>query len=145
MLDAGQAHLGELGRDDGADLLLALLGVLAQGEGHVVAHVHGVEEGAVLEQHPELLADLVEVLLLELGQVLAVHQDPALVRLEEADQELDEDRLAGARGADDDGRLAALDAQRHVIQHLLLAEGLVDVAELDDAVLRQRPGARDGV
>ncbi|MNX38675.1 hypothetical protein D3C86_690170 [compost metagenome] len=134
MLDAGQAHLRELVGHDLPDLALGLLGMAPQGEGHVLADVHRVEQGAVLEEHAELLADLVELPLLEAGDILAVHVNRTLIGLQEADQELDEDRLPGARGPDDDGGLAPLDVQGDVVEHLLAPEGLVHVLERDDRV-----------
>ncbi|MOA31599.1 hypothetical protein D3C78_1527650 [compost metagenome] len=106
----------------------------AQREGHVLADVHRVEEGAVLEEHAELLANLVELLFFEAGDILAVHADSALIGLQEADQELDEDRLPGARRPDDDGGLAPLDVQGDVVEHLLASERLVHVLERDDGI-----------
>src|SRR6185312_3313997 len=46
----GQTDLGEAAGDDLGDLLLALVGVLPQGEGDVVVEVHRAEQRAVLEQ-----------------------------------------------------------------------------------------------
>jgi hypothetical protein len=59
-LGAGEPDEVHLLQDDLLDLRLALLRVLAQREGDVVEQVLGSEEGAVLEEHPEELADLVE-------------------------------------------------------------------------------------
>ena len=59
-LGAHQADHVHLLHDDGADLGLRLAGVLAQREGDVVVEVHRAEQRAVLEQHAEQLADLVE-------------------------------------------------------------------------------------
>ena len=79
---AGEADHVELLHDDLADVALGLLGVLAQRERGVVVDVHRPEQGAVLEQHAEKLADLVEFLGRALEDVRAVDQDGALFRAE---------------------------------------------------------------
>ena len=73
---------------DVADLGLRLLGVLAQREGDVVVEVHRPEHRAVPEQHAEQLADLVEIALGAGGNVGALDQDGALVRLDQPDRVL---------------------------------------------------------
>ena len=72
VLGAEQADQVDLLHHDVADLGLGLLGVLAQREGDVVVEVHRAEHGAVLEQHAEELADLVELLLGARGDVDAL-------------------------------------------------------------------------
>jgi hypothetical protein len=131
VLGADQADQVHLLHDDVTDLGLRLLGVLAQRERDVVVEVHRAEHGAVLEQHAEQLADLVEVALGAGGDVGALDDDRALVGLEQADQGLEEDRLAGAGGAQHHADLARGDGQRHVPPDQLLAEGLRQVVDLD--------------
>ena len=101
-----------------------LVGVLPQREGHVVVKVLRAEERAVLEQHPEELAGLVELALREPGQVLAVDVDVPGVGLEQPDQGLEENRLARARGAEHDADLALGERQRDVLPDGLAAETL---------------------
>ena len=96
---------------DGLDLGLGLLGVLAQGEGHVVVEVHRAEHGAVLEQHTEELADLVELLLGARRDVDALDHHAAAVGLEQSDDGLQENRLAGAGRAEHHADLARRDGQ----------------------------------
>ena len=78
-------------------------------------------------------------------EVLAVHDDVPAVRLDEADQVLEQDALAGARAADDDERLAGHDLELDAAQHLLAAERLpeVDDGDLGDRLsdCRRRPSA----
>src|SRR6266513_2500501 len=69
--------------------------------GDVVVEVERPEQGAVLEQDPELAADAVEVLLLHPDDVLALDPDLALLGAQQADDVLEEDRLACARRAQD--------------------------------------------
>ena len=116
---------------DVADLGLGLLGVLAQREGDVVVEVHRAEHRAVLEQHAEQLADLVELLLGAGGDVDALDHDAALVGLEQADDGLEEHRLAGAGGAEHDADLAGGDGEGDVAPDELLAEALGQVLDLD--------------
>ena len=131
VLGADQADQVHLLHDDVADLGLGLLGVLAQREGDVVVEVHRAEHGAVLEQHAEQLADLVELLLGAARDVGALDDDRALVGLEQADQGLQEHRLAGAGRTEHHADLAGRDRQGHVTPDQLLAERLAQVVDLD--------------
>ena len=125
-LEADHLHLLV---DDVGDLLLALLGVLTKREGDVVEQVHRPEQRAVLEQDAEQLAGLVELALAAVRDVDVADDDRALVRLEQADQRLQEDRLAGARRAEQDGHLTRRQGQRDVAPDPLLAERLGQVAD----------------
>ena len=100
--------------DDRPDRGLGLLRVLAQGEGDVVVEAHGPEQRAVLEQHPEQLAYLVEVVLAQPGQVPVVDPDRALLRLEQPHQRLQKHGLAGAGRAEHDRDLPGWQRQGHV-------------------------------
>ena len=88
-----EAHLAQAPHDDVLDLVLALVGVLAERERDVVVEVHRAEERAVLEQDAELLAHLEELVVGHGRHGLAVHEHVALVGIEQADHVLDADRL----------------------------------------------------
>jgi hypothetical protein len=105
-LGPGQTDQFELVPHDAPDLGLGAAGVLAQREGHVVVDGHRAEQRAVLEQHPEQLAHLVELPLRQPGQVLAGDPDRAAVGPDQTDQGLEEDRLAGAGRTEEHGDLA---------------------------------------
>src|SRR5919112_56627 len=97
-----------------AHLLLHLVlghALLVQAVGDVVVDRERVEERALLEDHPDLLAHGHHLGLGVLGDVLAVNDDAARVGLEEAENQLDGRRLAAARAAEDDLRLALLDGE----------------------------------
>ena len=129
-----EAHLAQAPHDDVLDLVLALVGVLAERERDVVVEVHRAEERAVLEQDAELLAHLEELVVGHRRHGLAVHEHVALVRIEQADHVLDADRLPGARRAEDHRDLVLGDAEVEAAQDLVAAERLVDVDELDRGV-----------
>ena len=105
--------------------------MLTQREGDVVVEVHRPEHRAVLEQHAEELADLVELLLGAGGDVGALDDDLAPVGLEQADQALEEHGLAGTGRAEHHADLARGDGQGHVSKDELRAEGLREVVNLD--------------
>ena len=113
------------------DLVLALVGVLAQREADVVEQVHRAEQRAVLEQDAELLAHLEQVVVGHVRDRLAVDEHVAVVGVEQADHVLDAHGLAGARRAEDHRDLALGDAHVQAAQDLVAAERLVDVDELD--------------
>ena len=116
-----------------------------QREQHVLLDGEGVEERRVLEEHAELRADPVELEVAHRHDVLAVDEDLAAVRLEQPDQVLHQHRLPRARPADDHVDLAALDLQVDAAQHLVLAEALVQAADLQLVALgvgRRRASVR---
>src|SRR3954454_20015461 len=126
----GQAHLAQAAVDDVADLVLALVGVLAQREGDVVVEVHRAEQRAVLEEDAELLAHLEQLGVLHVRHRLAVDEDVALVGIQQADHVLDAHRLPRARRAEDHRDLVVGQAHVQAAQDLVAAEGLVHVDEL---------------
>ena len=87
------------GLGGGQDLVL---GRVEPAVGDVLAD-RAVEQPRVLEDHPELAAQVVAG---QLAGVDAVDRDPPAVDLVEAHQQVDERRLAGAGRADDRDRLA---------------------------------------
>ena len=121
MWSSRPTRLGLL-QDDLADLLLALLGVLAEREGDVVEQVHRPEQRAVLEEHAELAADAVEVLLAHADDLLAVDPDLTGVGAQQPDDVLQQHRLAGARRAQDGGDLALRHVEGDVLEHRVRAE-----------------------
>src|SRR6478735_2665327 len=131
VLGAEEADEVHLLHHDLVDLGLGLPRVLAQREGDVVVEVHRAEHRAVLEEDAEELSDLVELLLGAGRDVGALDEDRALVRLEQPDQGLEEDRLAGARRAEHHADLAGRHGERHVAPDELLAERLAQVLDLD--------------
>src|SRR5918997_1936955 len=84
-----QADLAEAPRHDLTDLVLALVGVLAQRERRVVVDVHRAEQRAVLEQDAELLPHLEQLVVGHVRDRLAMDQHVALVGIEQADYVLD--------------------------------------------------------
>ena len=117
---------------DGAHLAQA--DVLQGGE--LVPHV-------VLEEHADAVAQVPRI---EVAQVDSSVRDGTLGRIVEAQQQLDERRLAGAVVAHQRQLLARLDAQVHPVQRLAVAAGITEghLAELDQlrAPLRRARGAR---
>jgi hypothetical protein len=137
-MSAGELLLGplephhlQLLAADVPDLLLALLGVLPQREGDVVVDIHGAEQGAVLEQHAELPAHLVELLLVQGGDVLVADPDLASVRLQQPDEVLEEDGLPGSGGAEQQGYVAFGHVEGDVFEDGLRAERLRQSADAD--------------
>jgi hypothetical protein len=127
---AAQTDLAHAPVDYLGDLLLALLGVLAQREGDVVIQRKRAEQRAVLKQHAELLAHLKQLGVAESRHRLAVHDHIALVRVQQADDVLDAHGLAGARRADDHRDLALWQSHVQAAQHVVASKGLMHLHEL---------------
>jgi hypothetical protein len=66
-----------------------------------------------------------------MDDVLPVDDHVAAIGLEQPDDVFERDALSRSRSADDDDRFAACDLDRHIDEHLLLAEGFVDVSKGD--------------
>ena len=107
----GDAHpLEQLHRRAPRPRALRQLAHLARRQRDVVEHGEVREEVELLEHHPRLAADLLDVADV-VGQLDAVDDDAARVVLLEAVDAADHRRLARARRADDDDDLLAADAQ----------------------------------
>src|SRR5581483_3157892 len=127
-------HEAELLERDLADLLLALVRVLAQRERGVVEHVHRAEEGTVLEEDAELAPHPVEVALAHPDGLLAVDPDLARVGAEQPDDVLEEDRLAGAGRPHDGADLSPRQIEADVLEHGVRTEALRHATKRDDRV-----------
>ncbi|OPY04205.1 MAG: hypothetical protein A4E61_00801 [Syntrophorhabdus sp. PtaB.Bin184] len=118
---------------------------LTQGKGDVLEHGHRVEEGVVLEQVGYLVPVSFPLGLLHFVDGGALEEDGAFVRLEKADDVLEEHALAGAALADDRGDLVLVDAQVDVVQHRPAVEPLRNVPELYERSVHIRPYIRNDV
>ena len=98
------------------------------GRGQVVAHV-------VLEDDADLVAQASSVVFAQVG---AIEQDPALGRVVEPRQELDERRLAGAVLADQRDLLAGRERKAQIAHCPALGAG---IAKADVAGTRSRRGS----
>jgi hypothetical protein len=104
----------------------------AKGEGDIMADIHGVEEGAVLEEDSELASHGPELAFLEAGDFVAIDDDGAFIGLEEADEVFEEDAFAAAAGADHDGALAAGDIEIDAAEDMLGAKRFLKAAHFEE-------------
>ena len=123
-------------RDLRRDLGPGFSHVLAQREPHVLEHGHRIEQRAVLEQHPDALADLAELALALVREGVSRDADLARVRSLEAADHAQERALAGSTAAEQQMDLALAHPARHPVEDLALAEGEADVAQIDEGVRR---------
>src|SRR2546427_164785 len=93
------------------DLRAGQMQLLPERERHVVGACHRVEQRAALEDDSVALPDLVERAPAKARDLDAIHEHPAAVGAQEADQVPEEDRLASAAPADDDRDRARGDFQ----------------------------------
>ena len=105
--------------------------MLAQGEGDILAHRERVEQRGVLEDHAHAGAELRELLPIHGGNVFAVHDHLAAVRLEQSHDVLHQHRLAAPRGTQHDGGGSRQHLQPHSLEHLISTERLPQIADLD--------------
>src|SRR3989449_10023024 len=106
----------------------------------VVEHAHTLEESDVLEGAGD--AERGDVGRLEVRPVLAVENDPSLVRMVEATDRVEQRGLAGAVGTDDGQDLAVTDPQAHLVQRHERAKADADARHLEE---RARVGSRHGL
>ena len=114
-----------------ADLVLALVRVLAQREGGVVEDVHRAEQRAVLEQQPELLAHLEELVVGHVGDGFAVNEHVSGIGIQQPDDVLDQDALARARRPEDHRDLIVGEAEIESVEDSRAPELLDHVDDLD--------------
>ena len=124
-----------------ADLRRAASGALARaGTRRCRATVSQSSSAACWNSSPKCLRTSLSSRSFIGDDVLAEHPDLAAVGFEQAHDVLDDDRLAGAAGADEHGGPARVDRQVDAAQHALAAEALVDADQLDDRRLGDRRG-----
>ena len=90
-----------------------------QTKGDVVVHGEAVKEGGPLEEKadPQPLSD--EVLIIQIGQTPTVEKNVARCGAEQADDQLQCDRLAAATLTDDRQRLPVRNTQGDVMEDVL--------------------------
>ena len=106
--------------------------MLQQAERDVLPDRQAVEQRGALEQHAELLHDL----LARAARRAPITSSPSISieprsGSQDAEDALQQHRLAGARAADHHDQLALGDVEIDAVQHLLGAEALVQVADAD--------------
>jgi hypothetical protein len=116
----------------------------AEGEGDVLGDVHGVEEGAVLEEDAEFAADGAEFAFLEVRDFGAIDDDGALIGLEEADEVFEEDAFTAAAGADEDGALATGDIEVDAAKDVLMSEGFLEAVDFEEVPVGRLLGGVGG-
>ncbi len=89
------------------------------------------EEVEILEDHPHLGPDLVDVRL-RIGDLHAIHPDPARIRQREVIDAPEEGALSRAAGSDDDEHLSLLDLQIDTREDFEGAVGLVQIFDTHD-------------
>ena len=93
-------------------------------------------QGALLEHHTELAQGLARLP----GEVAAEHADLALLQLEEAGEQGDQGRLAGAVGAEQGVEVAGFDAQRDALEGFdAVVVGLAEIGDLQRGLLVHGP------
>src|SRR5512141_1625895 len=132
-LDVAQADHRELLLHHLPDLFLRVHLQAPQDERHVLPHVHRVEQGRPLEEHPEPAADTHQLPLVHPGDVLAIDPDLPRLRAKQPNRAFDEDRLAGAASADDDGVLPLRHGQIEAVEDHLFPEALAQTLDPDHA------------
>ena len=128
-LEAGQ---GELPRRDFIDQRIIQIGMLAQRQPDVFAHVQGAEQAAVLEHDSQAPAQVEHRLLVERLNVGPEHPDRAGVRAVQQDHFAQQRRFAGAAAADEREDLRAAHLEIEAGMHHMSAEARRQVADFDD-------------
>jgi hypothetical protein len=111
-----------------------------QGERHVLECRHGGNEMEGLEHDADAPASKTgERILVEAGQIRAVHDHPAGIRALQSRHGHEQGGLSGARGTDETHRLALADAERNALQDMHpcgpAPEAQIDIVQRDGLVL----------
>ena len=130
-------RLGELGRGD--DLLVGRIGPAI---GDVLLD-RAMQQRRVLRHDADIGAQRV---LRDVGDVGAVDRDDAALAVVEAQQQVDDGRLAGARAADETDLLARTDVQVELVDDAaVLAVVERDIVEADVAIDRAESALASGL
>src|SRR4029077_4415343 len=130
------AHHVQQPIDDLINLLFIQIMAFAQREGHVLAHAERVKERAVLEHHGHFFANMLELQLGVVRDVLKGNNHTPRVRLEEAHDVMERNRFTYTAAAQNTKSLAGIDLKAYVFQDFMIAEGFIDVLKLN---VRQVP------
>jgi len=114
--------------------------VLPNRKSHIVKNCHAVEQSGILKDEPNPTTNVGQLRLAQLGQILAVEQHRTLLRPNQANHGLHQDRLAAATFPDDRQSLAAMNIEIDLLQNGLMPELNTDIAQADNRV-----GKRIGV
>src|SRR5262245_46827348 len=101
----------------------------------VLAHGQRIKQRALLEQHANVGADAQQLGLAHVVDALTVYVDGASVGAQESENELENDRLAGAAGTEQHHHAGARDAEVDVAEHLMVTEGKRHVFEYHRSVV----------
>ena len=126
--------------DTGVGLVDRPIELLEELVADVLAHGERVEERALLKDHPEIGADRHQLVFVHAVDLFAVDEDPALIRLEQPENQAQDRRLSGAARAEEDLRVRGLQREADVAQDDLVVERQPDVVEDDD-----RPAGPEGL
>ena len=131
VLDAFQAHGVQFGGDHAGDFIRRRQAVFAEVKPHIFRDRQGRQQGRGLKhhRHAEFLPDVRGV------NGLALDENLAAVRLEQADDVLEQDAFAAAARPHDDEYAAGGDFERDALEHLPAVEAPPQVADFDERVL----------
>lgn len=108
--------------------------------GYVVFDGKGVEEGGLLKDHADALAELEEIDFAHAADLIVKDSDGPKVGFKETVRELEEDGFTAACGTKDDAGLALADGEGDVVQDGFDVEGDGDVLEDDDRLCERGCG-----
>ncbi len=138
-----QPHCVQLGEDDVPDQTFRQARMLAQREGDILVDTDVGQQRAVLEQHADTLARVVEFAATHAADVTALDQDAAVVRQDLARDQTQQGGLAGTAGAHDGGHATARYIQIETVEDLAMTAGIVQVANDRDVLVPTALAAAD--
>src|SRR5208283_1716046 len=105
--------------------------MLPEGKSHVLPYRERIKKGAVLKQHSEAPADLVELRVPHSHNIFSINDNGPSIRLLEPDHEPDQDRFSCTGPAYDSRYGPGCYIEAYPVQDLLTAVPLVDVLHPD--------------
>ncbi len=144
----GVAQIGSIDEfehagDELLDLVFFEVACLAQREGDIFADGEGVKECAVLEDHGDIVANLLKSALVHSGHFPALHKNGAGVWFEETKENAQGDGFTDAAAAEDAEGLATRNVEADVVEDHMRTESDGDIAELDERLVAGSVGCRE--
>src|SRR2546421_7168036 len=129
--------------DNFVDLLARFVGQFLERQSDIVAYIPRAEQGRVLINHSDLLADLLQFAPAQPGDLELFKKNRAGVWLQDSKNEPEDSALAAPALAHDHKPVARIDLERHVIEYWLVLEAHLHVAQLDHfGILRAHKGKK---
>jgi hypothetical protein len=133
----GLFHFDEAQRFADARIDFFFVGIfLAQAEGNIFSHGHGIEERALLKNEANFAAEIEQFLFGHGGYVVTHHQNASGVGANQSGGHFHEQSFSGSRLAEENFGFTVLNVEGNAVQHVAVVETDGNIAKRDEGRAR---------